>query len=125
MKRKMKKLLCVALLFFTFIATISAQDSILVQQLPLKVVANNDIKHGHKPHAPKRVVVGLAGHDLWLYNQFDSSLLEIMDGDAVVYSAWLSMDMEKLTLPRWLSNGVTLKITDSQFTYYGEMYFYD
>ena len=76
------------------------------------------------PKSPARPhYVGLNGHTLYTYGQFDGYTLYIInDANAVVYTTEVWADEQTVALPEWLTGTLTLVFADDDGgCYYGEI----
>ena len=76
---------------------------------------------GKSPARPH--YVGLNGHTLYTYGQFDGYTLYIInDANAVVYTTEVWADEQTVALPEWLTGTYTLVFADDDGgCYYGEI----
>lgn len=120
----MKRFLLILSIMAIVSAKASAQDVFYpdnVTELQMNVTKDDyeNTDSGNIPsRAPiRRPTIGMLGNTLYLYGQFQELTLQLLDGDAEVYSTMVEPNADEVELPGGMPGVYELRLCDGRFIY--------
>lgn len=120
----MKRFLLILLILAIVLAKASAVDVFYPDNatwLQLNVT-KNDVDNKYNGNMPSRApirhpTIGMLGNTLYLYGQFQGLTLQLLDGDAEVYSIAVEPNADEVELPGGMPGVYELRLSDGRFIY--------
>ena len=120
----MKRFLLILSILATVSVKVLAQDVFYpdnVTELQLNVTKDdyeNNAPGNLPSRAPiRRPTIGILGNTLYLYGQFQGLTLQLLDGDAEVYSTVVEPNANEVELPCGMQGAYELRLCDGRFIY--------
>ena len=126
LKNMAKRLLFLFLIAASFMICKAADDGLdelqglynLVQiEMNVGIIDPSGTRHGHSYAPIRRPTIGILGNTLYLYGQFQGLTLQLLDGDAEVYSTMVEPNADEVELPGGMQGAYELRLCDGRFVY--------
>ena len=120
----MKRFLLILSIMTIISVKVLAQDVFYpdnVTELQLNVT-KDDFENNNPGNMPsrspiRRLTIGILGNTLYLYGQFQGLTLQLLDGDAEVYSTMVEPNADEVELPGGMQGAYELRLCDGRFIY--------
>lgn len=120
----MKRFLLILSIMTIISVKVLAQDVFYpdnVTELQLNVT-KDDFENNNPGNMPsrspiRRLTIGILGNTLYLYGQFQGLTLQLLDGDAEVYSTMVEPNADEVELPGGMQGAYELRLCDGRFVY--------
>lgn len=90
----------------------------LVQiEMNVGIIDPTETQKGHSYAPIRRPTIGMLGNTLYLYGQFQGITLQLLDGDAEVYSTMVEPNADEVELPGGMQGAYELRLCDGRFIY--------
>ena len=126
LKNMAKRLLFLFLIAASFMICKAADDGLdqlqgsynLVQiEMNVGIIDPTETQKGHSYAPIRRPTIGMLGNTLYLYGQFQGLTLQLLDGDAEVYSTMVEPNADEVELPGGMQGAYELRLCDGRFVY--------
>ena len=86
-------------------------------EMSVSIINPSGTRHGSSYAPIRRPTIGILGNTLYLYGQFQGLTLQLLDGDAEVYSTMVEPNADEVELPGGMHGAYELCLCDGRFIY--------